>query len=291
MGQSWSNIRKRLEQDLLCEKLRGRVQYFNTNYHGAPDNYGRFAVRVDGEELVRAHDYTDLSVDRYVWKIKDERSIPEREWICRGGVEYLYDEENTAAEEEGRIQAANDGILSAYDFPWLIQKYLNQPIEDSLNDEEPVVRMFAILDRRVGKRRLIEIAERIHEQPEWLQPIYRLRLDAEGIRSSFDIPGMKRVVLSHDGPLNVYLVPEEVEENLEEYCLEFCGKWIHKDENAKKFKVQGGVCYGSDDFIDYLNEHIFPDKKSIFVEAIEVESDVWDEPWPKTYHGMKWFNF
>lgn len=40
--------------------------------------------------------------------------------------------------------------------------------------------MLAILDRRVGKRRLEKIAEIIHEQPEWLQPIYRLRLDAEG---------------------------------------------------------------------------------------------------------------
>ena len=49
MSKSWSSIRKRLEQDLLCEKLRGRVQYFRTIYHGAPDEYGRFAVRVDGQ--------------------------------------------------------------------------------------------------------------------------------------------------------------------------------------------------------------------------------------------------
>ena len=40
MSQSWSSIRKRFEQDLLCEKLRGRVQYFRTIYHGAPDEYG-----------------------------------------------------------------------------------------------------------------------------------------------------------------------------------------------------------------------------------------------------------
>ena len=51
MSKSWSSIRKRFEHDLLCEKLRGRVQYFRTIYHGAPDEYGRFAVRVDGEEI------------------------------------------------------------------------------------------------------------------------------------------------------------------------------------------------------------------------------------------------
>ena len=52
MSNSWSGVRKRLERDLLCEKLRGRVQYFLTHYHGAPDNYGRFAVRLDGKEIL-----------------------------------------------------------------------------------------------------------------------------------------------------------------------------------------------------------------------------------------------
>lgn len=49
MPESWSVIRKRLEQNFLCEKLRGRVQYFKTIYHGAPDEYVRFSVRVDGK--------------------------------------------------------------------------------------------------------------------------------------------------------------------------------------------------------------------------------------------------
>jgi len=41
--------------------------------------------------------------------------------------------------------------------------------------------MFAILDRRVGKRTLKEIADTVSDQPEWLQQFYQLRLDAEGI--------------------------------------------------------------------------------------------------------------
>lgn len=59
MSESWSGIRKRLEQDLLCEKLRGRVQFFRTIYHGAPDEYGRFAVRVDGKEIFQANPYNE----------------------------------------------------------------------------------------------------------------------------------------------------------------------------------------------------------------------------------------
>ena len=286
MAQSWSGIRKRLEQDLLCEKLRGRVQYFVTLYHGAPDDYGRFAVRVDGEEVVRANPYTQLEIYIYQQDEKKNLGIPDREWTDKG--EILFDEENLAAEKRGSIYAAEDGIIDSFEIPRLIDKFLSQPIDNSLEDEHPIIRMLAILDRRVGKRRLEKIAEIIHEQPEWLQPIYRLRLDAEGIRSEFDKPGMKRVILSHDGPGEVYLVPDVVADNLEKYCLEFCNKWLPHDKNARKYRTKGGICYGAEDFIDYLNKYIFPEKPSVYVETID--SSFEGEP-PERYQDMKWFNF
>ena len=49
---TWSALRKELEEDRLCPALRGRVQYFATHYHGAPDDYGRVCVRVDGKEYL-----------------------------------------------------------------------------------------------------------------------------------------------------------------------------------------------------------------------------------------------
>lgn len=39
--------------------------------------------------------------------------------------------------------------------------------------------MFAVLDRRVGKRSLEKLKETMEEQNEWLQQFYRLRLNAE----------------------------------------------------------------------------------------------------------------
>lgn len=41
--------------------------------------------------------------------------------------------------------------------------------------------MLAILDRRVGKRRLIAMRERIKDEPEWIQKFYRLRMNAENL--------------------------------------------------------------------------------------------------------------
>ena len=57
----------------------------------------------------------------------------------------------------------------------------NQEIKESLYSENPIVRMFAVLDRRVGKRTLTKVKETIEEQPLWLKQFYQLRLAAEGI--------------------------------------------------------------------------------------------------------------
>ena len=107
MPESWSNIRKQLEQELLCEELRGRVQYFRTIYHGAPDEYGRFAVRVDDKEVFQANPYNDNHYSEIADKIKEERDIPPREWT---GKEDLYDSENSEAENEARFISSIKGI-------------------------------------------------------------------------------------------------------------------------------------------------------------------------------------
>jgi hypothetical protein len=60
-----------------------------------------------------------------------------------------------------------------------LEKYRNQPIEDSLYSENPLVRMFAILDRRIGKRTLIKQKLMIESQPIWLQQFYNIRIESE----------------------------------------------------------------------------------------------------------------
>ena len=42
----------------------------------------------------------------------------------------------------------------------------NQDIESSLKSENLIVRILAVLDRRVGKRRLVSMKETIAEEPD-----------------------------------------------------------------------------------------------------------------------------
>ncbi len=73
---------------------------------------------------------------------------------------------------------------------------------------------------------------------------------------------MKTVILSADCDSIVYLVLDSVAENLEEYCLEFCTKWLRNSPYAAKYRQDGILCYTDSDFIDYLNAYVFPECES-----------------------------
>ena len=54
-------------------------------------------------------------------------------------------------------------------------------IEASLASENPIVRIFALLDRRLGKRRLAALEETMEQELDWVRPFYFLRMEAEGV--------------------------------------------------------------------------------------------------------------
>ena len=100
---------------------------------------------------------------------------------------------------------------------------------------------------------------------------------------------MKYVLLSADNNTSVYSVPNEVAGNLRKYCIDFCDKWLHESPHAKKYRVDGGVCYDEKDFIEYLNRWVFPNIRSVFIETLEwidLREDI-----PEKYKGCEWFNF
>ncbi|MBQ6660023.1 MAG: hypothetical protein IJM57_01170 [Lachnospiraceae bacterium] len=95
---------------------------------------------------------------------------------------------------------------------------------------------------------------------------------------------MKNVILSADSENILYSVPDEVAENLDKYCLEFCNTWLRESPDAEKYRIGGGVCYTEADFVDYLNTYIFPDKKSEMVRTLG-----WSIP--EEYRKLPFFNF
>lgn len=103
---------------------------------------------------------------------------------------------------------------------------------------------------------------------------------------------MKNVLLSADNEISVFSVPNEVADNLEQYCLEFCSNWLHKSPEAAKYRVEMGnmigVCYSEKDFIDYLNQYICDEQSRLITTFV----DVYDKNiLPQEYVRLPYFNF
>lgn len=103
---------------------------------------------------------------------------------------------------------------------------------------------------------------------------------------------MKRVLLSADSEIRVFLVPDKVADNLESYCSEFCRHWLVDSPDAAKYRVKMGsgigYCYNEYDFIDYLNQHICDEQSSLIatLTGVYVGDDL-----PESYAGLPYFNF
>ena len=166
MGISWSGMRKILEQESICDSLKGHIQYFATRYGKSSDQEGRVAIRLDGKEIFKSCFY-DWDRKRYeAWS----------EINAEAGRKTSYLESGTQME----LGALNKGGFDQFAFYAAFYAYQNSSIEESLLSLDPVVRLFAIMDKRVGKRRLQSLD--ITSQPGWLQIFYRLRLEAAGIQ-------------------------------------------------------------------------------------------------------------
>ena len=57
----------------------------------------------------------------------------------------------------------------------------NQSIEKSLVSQNPLVRIFALLDRRLGKRHLLALEKSMEQELDWVRAFYVIRMQAEGL--------------------------------------------------------------------------------------------------------------
>jgi len=177
--KSWSNLRRILEEERLCTALRGRVQYFMTRYHDAHDEYGRFCIRVDGIERLNAS---------------------------------IYQEEYEKGGRRKREQRDPDGKFAVWEVGDALDIYMDElTVDEALVSRDTLVRLFAVLDRRVGKRRLPALAAAMQNEPEWLQFFYRLRLEAEGYKSEIRIVLLNRSNF-RVGSLDAFIRHQEVTE-------------------------------------------------------------------------------
>lgn len=159
----WSKIRYKLENEYLADSLKGHIRYFATSYNKSPDHNGRASILFDGKEIIEGS-YWEHWSKAYLLP-KDENH-----YLRTSGIFPIMDD-----------VALQFGQFDQNCFYIAFNEFDNQSIEKSLSSENAIVRVFALLDRRTGKRRLRDMKNTIRNEGEVFRTFFNIRAEAEGI--------------------------------------------------------------------------------------------------------------
>lgn len=184
----WSKMKQQLES-FLCPELIGRVEYCFTSYRYLPDKIGQCYITVDKKEVFNMNDKTSI----ILWyqteqEIKNDLDIKisvsaediegarrsSGGMIPEGRLEVIAKNRkiSVCAKEIMSAQA----ILSKSNFYAAANNFLSGSIEDCLESKDILTNIFALVDRRVGKKRLLNMKEKMKTKHPIVQYFYELRM-------------------------------------------------------------------------------------------------------------------
>ena len=175
--KSWGNLKKQMN-DLLCDSLKDKITYFYTSYHEVHNAYGRATINYCKKEIAA------FSWDIGYAKWDDEYTVLNETNVniqTLGSFQAVWDEQKRVQEELNKSKWMPEGKLCETDFINAITTYLKTDITTCLCSDNYLLRVFAYMDRRVGKRTLVKIKDDVEKLPEWVKQFYRIRCEAEGI--------------------------------------------------------------------------------------------------------------
>ncbi|MFT8321507.1 MAG: hypothetical protein ABF649_11420 [Bacillus sp. (in: firmicutes)] len=168
----WSKAKKHLS-NFLCDSLRSRVDFQVINYRKAHDQLGRAVITVDKVE---------------VWSmcsIIAEREEFYRERLLRSNSnQYDYHDiaQNRALQNQAHSFIKAEGIYAQYDFFDALEEYFYTPIQELLKSSDLLIKIFCLLDRRIGKRTLRKMENTIIKEHPLIHYFYKLRCEGEKIQ-------------------------------------------------------------------------------------------------------------
>jgi hypothetical protein len=159
MTLQWSKMRQLCEQRIAPE-LSGRVRLRLTRMRGAHD----------------AEQHGAILVDDAVWFDACFFKTTHRVWdIQRNG-------QNGPDAEQ---QAQAEGFVPGWQFGPALRDYLNENLESSLCAENPVRKIMAVMDARLGKRRMNEVLQSLTEHDP-ARKFLELRMRVRGVETETD---------------------------------------------------------------------------------------------------------
>ena len=150
-----------------CARRSGGASSIFASYRESHDQTGRAAIRLNGVEVLRSSYY---AYEQNYWN--------RYQALRREGVGEDDPKAPFRLAHEGTL---NDGCFDNNFLYEAFHEFDNQSIENSLVSENPLVRIFALLDRRLGKRRLLALGKSMEQELDWVRAFYVIRMQAEGL--------------------------------------------------------------------------------------------------------------
>lgn len=178
----WSKTKAQLES-FLADKLKGRVEIHAAVYRKSHDQPSRVWMTFDKKEITSASDvtYAVHHAKLYNQKIHEQKLKPipyHPDWNQMLNSEGHQQLVNCSEEVERMLIDQN--IFESYHFYQPLMKYSSLSIDEAIHSEHIVTRAFSMLDRRLGKRRLLRMQLSSDTHPLIIQ-FYQLRCAVEGI--------------------------------------------------------------------------------------------------------------
>lgn len=187
---SWSKLKQQLES-FLSPALAGRVEYRAPAYRYLPDKSGTCYISVDKKNVLNMSDKTNgIRWYQSELEIKNDPNIHIP--ISNDDIEAVRKETKGTVPEDRLIVIARNrkstelakelmaaqAALTKSNFSVAAGKFLTTPIEQSLESDEIIMNVLALLDKRVGKKRIQSLSGKMTLKHPIVQYFYGLRRGA-----------------------------------------------------------------------------------------------------------------
>ncbi|WP_256761811.1 hypothetical protein [Cohnella sp. WQ 127256] len=184
---SWSKLKQNLES-FLSPALYGRVEYRATGYRYLPDKAGLCYIMVDKKNVLNMCDVTTL-IRWYQTELEIKNDSIFHIPIHNEEIEAVRkDTKGNVPEDRLKVIVTSRKIselakelwsaqssLSKSNFKDVATKFLSISIEESLESKDILLNILALVDRRVGKKRLLNLTEKMKLKHPIVQYFYELR--------------------------------------------------------------------------------------------------------------------
>ena len=185
---AWSKLKQNLES-FLCPALHGKVEYRATSYRYSPDKAGNCYIAVDKKNVFNMNDKAtlirwyqteqeiknDSAIQIPINQEEIEKVRKETKGIVPEDRLHVMARSRKLSEHAKKLVSAQLS-LSKTDFTVIASTFLSTPIEESLESNDILLNSLALVDRRVGKKRILSMTEKMKLKHPIVQYFYELRL-------------------------------------------------------------------------------------------------------------------